>query len=100
MSDALHSKLSISRCTLTGAAVLAVQFAVCWAAAAAGFAGGSHMYISIFTLAPVASLTALAVGLCWSVVFGGLTGALIAIAYNAFGFMERRSEPPQRAVTA
>ena len=100
MSDAPHSKLNISRCTLTGAAVLAVQFAVCWAAAAAGFAGGSHMYISIFTLAPVASLTALGVGLCWSVLFGGLTGALIAFAYNAFGFLERRSEPPQRPVTA
>ena len=100
MSDAPHSKLSISRCTLTGVAVLAVQFAACWAAAAADFFGGSHMYISIFTIAPVASLTALGAGLCWSIIFGGLTGALIAIAYNAFGFLEGRSAPPQRAVSA
>lgn len=91
MSDASCSKLSILRCTLTGAAVLAIQFAVCWAAAALGFTGGSHMYISIFTVEPVASPAALGVGLFWSLVFGGLTGALVAAIYNGFAIVQRRS---------
>jgi hypothetical protein len=99
MSEASHSRLSATRCALTGAVVLVILFAACWVAAAAGLAGGSHMYISIFTLAPVASLAALGVGLCWSVVFGAATGALIAVAYNAFGFIERH-EPPRRALQA
>jgi hypothetical protein len=85
-----EGKLSVLRCTLTGAAVLLVQFAICWAAAAAGLINSSHMYISLFTLAPVASPGALVVGLFWSTVFGALTGALVAIAYNAFAFVARR----------
>lgn len=100
MSEALQSKLNPLRCALTGAVVLAVLFALCWAAAAAGYAGGSHMYIALFTLAPFASVAALAVGLCWSVVFGAVTGALIAAAYNAFAFLEHHRSPPERALRA
>lgn len=92
-----ESRLSILRCALTGAVVLGVQFAACWAAAAAGFTGGSHMYISIFTLAPAASVAALGVGLFWSAVFGGLTGALVAVAYNAFDFVQRVRTSAARA---
>jgi len=88
MSDTAQSKLSILRCALTGVAVLVVQFVICWAAA--GFVPASHMYISIFTAEPVGSLNALAVGLSTSILFGGLTGALVAIAYNAFGFVQGR----------
>jgi hypothetical protein len=84
------TRLSALRCAVTGAVVLAVLFAICWAAAAAGYAGGSHRYISLFTLAPEASLTALGVGLCWSVVFGAVSGLLVAVAYNTFAFVERR----------
>lgn len=100
MSDASKTKLSILRCTLTGAVVLAVQFAICWAAAAAGFPDGSHMFISIFTLEPVASPAALAVGSFWSLAFGGLTGALIAITYNGLMFVERRSSTGGRTASA
>lgn len=97
MSHSPEHKLSAKRCALTGAAVLVVQFAFCWIAAATGMAG-SHMYIANFTLAPVGSLTALAVGLFWSVVIGGATGALIALIYNAFGFVERTAGRPDRVV--
>ncbi|CAN7301142.1 hypothetical protein LJR219_001502 [Phenylobacterium sp. LjRoot219] len=100
MPDASASHLSALRCALTGAAVLAVLYAVCWAAAAAGFTGGSHMYISIFTLAPVASLAALGIGLCWSVAFGAVTGALIAATYNVFSFAEHRGTSNQRSLRA
>jgi hypothetical protein len=85
-----EAKLSAVRCGLTGAVVLAILFAVCWAAAAAGFINGSHMYVALFTIAPVASSAALVAGLCWSIVFGALTGCLIAITYNALAFVTRR----------
>lgn len=100
MPDTVGSRLSALRCALTGAVVLAILFALCWAAAAAGFAGGSHMYISVFTLAPVASMTALVIGLCWSVVFGAVTGALIAATYNAFAFVEQRGAHQGRTMRA
>ena len=92
MSDAttLGSKLSVLQCAATSAVVLVAMFVVCWATAAAGYAGGSHMYLQLFTLAPVTSLTALGVGLWWSVVFGALGGALIAIVFNGLSFLARR----------
>jgi hypothetical protein len=54
------------------------------------------MYISIFTVAPVASVAALAIGICWSVAFGAVTGALTAVTYNAFAFVEETSAQVQR----
>ena len=47
------------------------------------------MFISLFTLAPIASGAAFGIGLCWSLVFGGISGALIAIVYNASDFLVR-----------
>ena len=85
-----RSRLNPLRCAATGAVALAILFAICWAAAAAGYSGGSHMYISLFTLAPAASLPALGVGLCWSLLFGAASGLLIAVVYNALAFVERR----------
>jgi hypothetical protein len=84
-----HDHLGVLRCTATGAVVMGVLFALCWAGAAAGVLNSSHMYVSLFTLEPIASASALAVGLCWSLVFGALAGALVALVYNAFDFIER-----------
>lgn len=81
-------RLGLARCALTGAVVLAVLFAICWLAAAAGLTG-SHMFVSLFTLAPIASSAALAVGLFWSLISGGVAGALAAIVYNALSFLAR-----------
>jgi hypothetical protein len=84
-----QARLGLRRCTLTGASVLAVLFGLCWVGTAAGLTGSSHMFVSLFTLAPIASTVALGIGLCWSFVFGGVAGALIAIVYNAFSFLGR-----------
>ena len=100
MPDAAAARLDALRCALTGATVLAILYIVCWAAAALGFSGGSHLYLSIFTLAPVASLKALGVGLVWSVVFGAVAGALTAVTYNAYGFAENRGAANQRRLRA
>jgi hypothetical protein len=69
---------------------MTVTFILCWAAAAAGFFGGSHAYISLFTTAPAASVSALAVGLCWSVAIGAISGGLVAVTYNGFAFVDRK----------
>lgn len=98
MSDKVEQRLNAIRCALTGAVVLTLLFVLCWLAAAVGMTGSSHMYIAIFTVAPVASLAALAVGLCWSIAFGAVTGALIAVTYNAFGSIEQREATPHRTV--
>lgn len=83
------SRLGIVRCALTGAIGLMAFFAVCWIGAFA-FASQSHMFIEIFTRQPVASAAALVEGLIWSVAFGALGGALLALIYNALGFVGRR----------
>jgi len=82
-------KLGIWRCAATGASVLGVLFLVCWLAAVLADLQGSHMFIGIFTRAPVQSSAALGEGLCWSLVFGAATGALTAIFYNLFGLRPR-----------
>lgn len=82
--------LDVFRCAATGATVLAIIFAVCWLTAVADIAPASHMYMSLFTTAPMGSGQALSVGVCWSLAFGALTGALVAMCYRAFGFLARR----------
>ena len=77
------------RCAATGAIVGGVVFGLCWIGAAMGWLVSSHMYIALFTTAPVGSAAALGVGLGWSLGFGALGGALIALAYNALAFLDR-----------
>ncbi len=85
----IRSRLPLIRCAGAGAVALGALFVLCWIGAALGWANASHMYVSLFTLAPVGSTTALGVGLCWSLAFGALGGALIALAFNALAFLER-----------
>jgi len=84
-----HARLNILRCGLTGAISLAILFAICWVGALL-IASQSHMFIEIFTRQPVTSVGALAEGTCWSLVFGALGGALLAIVYNALAVIVRR----------
>ena len=82
-------RLGLLRCVLTGAASVGVFYLLCWVGAAIAMPGPSHMFVSLFTAAPVASGAALGIGLSWAVAFGALAGALIAIIYNALGFIGR-----------
>lgn len=87
--ESTQDRLGVMRCALTGAVVFGGLFALCWVGAAFNVLGASHMYIGMFTVAPVASLGVLAAGLICSVVIGGLIGAFIAVTYNTFGFVSR-----------
>lgn len=84
-----RGRLPVVRCAAAGAIALGALFILCWIGAAVGWEAGSHMYLSLFTLAPGGSTVALAVGLCWSLGFGALAGAFVALAFNAVAFLER-----------
>lgn len=81
--------LGVIRCAASAALSLMVLFALCWAGAVV-VESQSHMFIALFTTQPVSSTTALVEGLCWSLVFGAVAGALIAAFYNLLSRFDRR----------
>ena len=47
------------------------------------------MYLKLFTSADISSSLALVQGLCWSLAFGLIAGALIASIYNLLAPLDR-----------
>jgi hypothetical protein len=82
--------LGVSRFALTGALAAAVFYVLCWVGAQLPTGPATHMYLRLFTNAELSSVTALIEGICWSLSFGLIAGALIAVIYNAFAFLDRR----------
>ena len=70
------------RLAVAGALTLGIQFVLCWIGAIIWPEGPSHLFIGLFTAAPVTSLPALFVGGCIALVFGAVTGILLAWSYN------------------
>jgi hypothetical protein len=70
---------------LTGTAALTagVVFLFCWLGTFIPASSPTHAYINLFTNAPADSVQALAEGLLWSLLFGGLVGAVFSLIYNA-----------------
>ena len=83
-------RLDVLRLAATGAITAAVVFAFCWLGTLVPFSSPTHAYISLFTTAEISSGTALAQGLCWSFLFGGLSGAVLAIVYNLLAPIGRK----------
>ncbi|GAA3908477.1 hypothetical protein GCM10022276_28510 [Sphingomonas limnosediminicola] len=83
-------RLDVLRLALTGAITAAVVFALCWLGTLVPFSSPTHAYIRLFTPAEISSDAALAPGLCWSFLFGGLSGAVLAIVYNILGPLGRK----------
>lgn len=79
----MPNRISPMRLALTGAVTLTILFILCWGAAAFWIASPSHMFVALFTLTPVESWYSLCQGIASSLVFGALTGALLAWIYNA-----------------
>lgn len=85
----VHShKIGVLRLTLTGAIAMMIIFALCWAGTFVPFSGPTHAFIPLFTPAPIGSIPALIEGSCWSFLFGGVSGAVVALTYNLFAPMQ------------
>jgi hypothetical protein len=75
---------------LTLGAAAWLIFAFCWLGTFIAFFSPTHAYIGLFTDADAQSVQALAEGGLWSLLFGVLSGGVIAAFYNLFAFLDRR----------
>lgn len=86
-----HShRLGVLRFALTGALTAATFYVFCWIGAQLPIGPPTHGYLNLFTNAELSSGLALFEGVCWSVAFGLIAGALVALIYNALAFLDRR----------
>jgi hypothetical protein len=82
--------VGVLRLALTGAIAEAVFYVICWVGAFLPLGPATHMYLQLFTSADIRSGAALVQGLCWSMAFGLIGGAVIAWSYNLLGALERK----------
>lgn len=78
------------RAAATGAVTLAVIYVACWVGTQISTLTVSHMFLALFTQAPVNSTAALTIGLGWALIFGAFSGALIAFLDSVFANLGRR----------
>ena len=83
-------RLGVIHLALVGAATFALLYLICWAGAVLGFTGVSHLYLALFAPGETTTMAALLQSVCLSLGWGALTGALIAIFFNLFGFLAPR----------
>lgn len=77
-------RVGVFHCTLTGAAVLAAIFLLCWATEAIADIPASQSLLVFFTGQALRSHEAMAKGCLLAISVGALVGALIAIFFNVF----------------
>ena len=83
-------EFSVLRAAAATSASFGVLFIFCWLAAALSALRLPHMFVQLFSAAPVPSAASFGEGLGWSLVAGAASGALVSGFYNAFVFLERR----------
>lgn len=83
-------RIGVFRLALTGGLASSAFFALCWAGAFLPIGPATHMYLRLFTAADISTARALIEGACWAAAFGLVAGALIAVIYNALGWLDRR----------
>ena len=83
------SKANVRRFALTGALAAAIFYVICWLGAFLPIGPATHMYLKLFTSADIKSGLSLVQGLCWSLAFGLIAGALIASIYNLLAPLDR-----------
>ena len=88
-NDASGRRANVLRFALTGALAAAIFYALCWLGAFLPIGPATHMYLKLFTSADINSGLALVQGLCWSLGFGLIAGALIASIYNLLAPLDR-----------
>ena len=82
--------LSVVRLFVTGGLTASIVFLLCWVGSLIAYSSPTHAYIGLFTSAEYTSQRALAEGFCWSLLFGGLVGAVFALVYNLTARLGRR----------
>lgn len=82
--------LSVKRLVVAGSVTASVVFVLCWLGTFIPFSSPTHAYIGLFTPEEVKSVNALMEGSLWSLLFGGLSGGLFALIYNAAAPLGRR----------
>jgi hypothetical protein len=87
------SHIGVLRLAATIGVAAGVIFVLCWFGTFISFASPTHAYIGLFTVAETQSVQALVEGGTWSLLFGVLSGGLIAALYNLFASLDRRSAP-------
>jgi hypothetical protein len=83
-------RIGVLRAALTGAISALVVFLMCWLGTFVPFSSPTHAYLGLFTTAETGSSAALAGGLCWSFLFGALSGAVVATVYNLLDSLDRK----------
>lgn len=86
----MKDRISPLRLAITGAVTLLILFVLCWVGASVPLYSPSHMFVALFTLAPVTSWYALCQGSFGALVFGAAGGAILAWVYNASASFERK----------
>ena len=81
--DLPSRRADVLRCALTGAISAPAFFILCWLGAFLPVGPATHAYLSLFTNAEITSVTALLEGTLWSLAFGLVLGAIVALAYRA-----------------
>ena len=85
----MPEKAPVIRFAATGAMTLVVLFSFCWIGAVIWPTAFSHGFVTLFTLAPMTSWLALGEGICSALLFGFLSGAILALSYNLSVRFER-----------
>lgn len=82
--------IGVLRLAATIGAAAGLIFVLCWIGMFITFASPTHAYIGLFTTSDTQSGEALIEGSLWSLLFGILSGGMIAALYNLFAGLDRR----------
>lgn len=84
------SHIGVLRLAATIGVGSALIFVLCWLGTFISFSSPTHAYIGLFTLADTQSVRALTEGTIFSLLFGLVSGSIIALLYNLFAGLDRR----------
>lgn len=82
--------IGVARLAATLGVSAMLIFLLCWLGTFIAFSSPTHAYIGLFTQAPTQSIRALVEGGLWSLLFGLLSGLVIASLYNMLSRLDRR----------
>ncbi len=87
----MEYKAPILRWAVTGAVTLILLFVLCWLGTLVWPSVFSHLFVTLFTVAPTTSWLALIEGVCSALIFGFLAGTILACSYNWAAWTERKA---------